>query len=230
MTTQGPPPAESARFLRVDLHSHTDSSYDCASKPEDIIAACLRRNVSCLAVTDHSVIGLAHEVAAQAPFSIIIGEEIYTSEGEIIGLFLDEEIPARLTPEETVNRIKAQGGLAIPPHPFDRLRGSRLRPEALLRLANQFDAIEVDNSRTHFVADRLKAAIFAQAHDLPTTGGSDAHHPSELGSSLTIMPSFDGPVEFMESLRRSRTSAGYSSFLVHVRTKYTKYRKFLAGS
>ena len=216
-------------LLRADLHSHTRWSHDCALSPRTVVESCLRRGVTCLAVTDHNEIDGAFAVAAIAPFKVIIGEEIKTAEGEIIGLFLRERIPPRLSPEETIARIREQGGVVVVPHPFDRLRGSRLRAAALQRLADQIDIIEVHNARIHLSADRVKAAAFARAHNLLVSAGSDAHTAREFGGAWVELPDFSGPAEFLAALRQATIHGRVANPIVHLLTKLTKYRKKYLG-
>ena len=132
----------------------------------------------------------ALELRDRYPELIVAGEEIKTTEGEIIGLFLEREIPRGLTPEETIARIRDQGGLVTVPHPLDRLRGSRLQESALHRVAHLVDAIEVVNARVTFAADNVlldeRAAAFAEQHGLALTAGSDAHAPHEVGAAYML--------------------------------------------
>ena len=104
-------------MLRADLHTHTYFSRDALTSPEKYVQACHKRGINCVAVTEHNNIAGALAVEKIAPFTVIIGEEARTAEGEIIGLFLHEEVPGGLSPEETVNRIKEQGGLGGGPPP-----------------------------------------------------------------------------------------------------------------
>src|SRR5579884_1465185 len=111
--------------MKIDLHTHTSCSKDCVSNYDRIIAAVQRAGLAGIAVTDHNEFRGAQEMKRRAPFVVIPAEEIKTSRGEIIGLFLQEWIPPGLEPLETVERIHDQGGLAYVPHPFDQVRGSR---------------------------------------------------------------------------------------------------------
>ncbi|MEE9324142.1 MAG: PHP domain-containing protein, partial [Dehalococcoidia bacterium] len=134
--------------LRADFHMHTHYSSDCATPPERLVARCVEVGLSCIALTDHNTIKGALEVERMAPFKVIVAEEIKTPFGEITGLVLKEEVPPGLSPQETVARIKEQGGLVSIPHPFDRFRNSVLKYEALESILSQVDIIEVFNSRT----------------------------------------------------------------------------------
>ncbi|HEX5506865.1 MAG TPA: PHP domain-containing protein, partial [Thermomicrobiales bacterium] len=136
-------------MMKLDLHMHTHHSRDCTIPTAEVIRLCRRRGLDGIAVTDHNTLAGGLEAVALAPagFTVIPGEEVKSSEGEIIGLFLREEIPAGLSPEETAARIRAQDGIVVVPHPFDPIRTSPLKTPALERLvaAGLVDAIEVLN-------------------------------------------------------------------------------------
>lgn len=211
-------------MLHVDLHSHTRHSWDSAMPVEALVDRCVRRGITCLAVTDHNTI--AGGLAAQkiAPFKVIVGEEIKTDEGEIIGLFLKEEVPRGLSPEETVERVHAQGGLVAVPHPYDRFRRSRLRAEALERLADQIDITEAFNCRTTLLRDSQRAEAYGRAHGHALGTGSDSHTPIEVGGTYVEMEDFDlrDPQEFLAKLRGARIVGQRANPLVHVPTRLVK--------
>ncbi|MFQ5459951.1 MAG: PHP domain-containing protein [Anaerolineae bacterium] len=169
--------------MRVDLHCHSRWSPDSGTTLEAIIKAVAARGLDALALTDHNAIDGALALADCAPFTVIVGEEVKTAEGEIIGLYLSEWIPGGLSPEATIDAIHAQGGVAYVPHPFDRIRGSTLTRGALARVAHRLDAIEAYNSRCLFPHFNLRAAAFARRMDLPAGAGSDAHAPDEIGAA-----------------------------------------------
>ena len=203
-------------MFKADLHVHTCYSKDSISSPEKVVQRCLDIGINCLAVTDHDTISGALEVKRIAPFTIIIGEEILTSCGEIIGLFLTEEIPRHLSPEETVARIKAQGGLVCIPHPFDRFRPhSRLRRNALEKIIPDVDLIEVFNSRTFLRQDSARAMQLAQSRGLPGTVGSDAHVVREIGRSFMELPEFNDAEQFRLALGQGKIFTQRASPLVH---------------
>jgi len=192
--------------IKADLHIHTCYSPDSRAKIPDIIKRCLKIGLGCIAITDHNTIKGALEAKEEAPFLVIVGEEIRTREGEIIGYFLQEEIPPGLSPEETARLIKEQGGLVCIPHPFDSIRrSSALKFEALCRIIDQVDIIEAFNARTFFPWDRKRALKLAEERNLPVSAGSDAHHPSEIGRMWMELPPFENsPRNFLEALRRGR--------------------------
>jgi len=210
--------------LKADLHVHTDCSGDCLMSVEKIIGRCLKKGINCIAVTDHNTVEGAFLLQKKAPFRVIIGEEVKTSEGEIIGYFLKDEIKAGLTPEETVTEIKRQGGLVCVPHPFDRLRTSKLSNDALYRIMDRVDLLEVFNSRNVFGEDNDLALRLAAERGIPVTVGSDAHWPGEIGSSYLEMAEFDSVEDFCRVIAKARRITVKSSIMVHVGTKLVKWR------
>lgn len=209
---------------RADLHSHTHFSRDGLATPEQFVRRCVARGLTCVAVSDHNNLVGALAVAAIAPFRTIISEEIKSTEGEIIGWFLQETVPKGLTPEETVRAIREQGGLVCVPHPFDRLRRSPLKTSALLRILPDVDAVEAFNARTTFRADNLRSTRFAREHGKILSAGSDAHWHPELGGTYVLMPEFDGPADFLAALRAGRIHAEIANPLVHLVSTIAKAR------
>lgn len=215
--------------MKADLHVHTIYSRDCSMSLEAVIDVAMKRNIECIAVTDHNTIVGALEMKRMAPFTVIVGEEIKTAQGEVIGLFLEEEIPQLLSPEETVSRIKEQGGVVYVPHPFDRVRRSRLATDALYALVNSIDIIEVHNSRTTFEADNALANEFARTFNLLKAGGSDAHSEMEIGRTYVRMSPFSTKEEFLASLARAEVVGRKSNPLVHLLSSWSKLRKKCLG-
>ena len=213
--------------LRVELHCHTYHSGDCLMRPERMIRACQERGIDVLAITDHNKFDGALEMQAIAPFTVIPGEEIKTAEGEIIGYFLREYIPRGLSAEETARRIREQGGVINVPHPFDRLRGGRLKRDALERLISLglVDMIEALNARTTRPEDNDKVYPFAQAHNLPVVAGSDAHSYPEIGTAYVEIRPFDGPQDFVQAVREGRIRGGLSPWLIHFASTWAKVYK-----
>jgi len=214
-----------APTIKVDLHVHTCYSKDCLVSLEDVIAAAQRQGLGALAVLDHNAIEGALALQALAPFAVIVGEEIYTTEGEIAGLFLRELIPPRLTPMQTVARIHEQGGLVYIPHPFESIRQARLNERALMEVLDHVDAIEVLNARVMRPQDNARAVRFAQAHDLPAGAGSDAHTAAEIGQAYVEMPPFTDPDSFLRSLSKGKVGGGLSLPHVHWFSTWAKIRK-----
>ena len=215
--------------LRTDLHTHTGFSPDSGTELEDFVARCVKTGLNCIAITDHNTIQGALQAQAMAPFRVIVGEEIKSAGGEIIGLFLKEAIPRDLPPLETVRRIKEQGGLVSIPHPFDHFRRSVISKEALYEVLPHADIIEAFNARNTLQGDNRKAEELAREHDILTTAVSDSHTLVEMGRTYVEMPDFDGsPAGFLESLAQASQVRRPITPLIHVLTTITKNRKKLA--
>ena len=215
-------------MIRADLHVHTCYSIDCCTPLEPIIDHCLNTGINCLAISDHNTIAGALKLQEIAPFKVIVAEEIKTSMGELMGLFLTEEVPKGLSPEETIARIRKQGGLVAIPHPFGRclLQNSNklLSGETL----SQVDIIEVFNSRSPFNSS-AKARSLASKYGLAASAGSDAHTLAEIGRTYVEMPEFSGPSDFLDSLSQGTIFGRRSSPLVHLASTWAKVSKRFRG-
>ena len=198
--------------MKVDLHAHTHFSRDALTSVSTFVRRYQRAAIDCVAVSDHNNIDGALAVRSDAAFRVIVSEEIKSSEGEIIGLFLQETIRKGLTPEDTIRAIREQGGLVLIPHPYDRVRRSPLREDAALRIMKDIDIIEVFNSRTVFSGDNQKSRALAEAHGKLMSASSDAHTPWEIGLSYTEMPLFEGPSDFLIALGKG-TILGRPAFI-----------------
>jgi predicted metal-dependent phosphoesterase TrpH/glycosyltransferase involved in cell wall biosynthesis len=199
-----PEPLADRDWIVADLHMHTSWSHDCQVPVEELLDHAEAEGLGAIAVTDHNVFGGAREavdLARGRDLVVIPGEEIKTDgQGEVIGLFLSEEIPRGLSFAATVDAIRAQGGIVYVPHPFDRLHAI---PDAatLRRHVQQIDVLEVYNARLLFEAYNDEALRFARKYDLTMGAGSDAHVLQGVGTGALRMRAFDGPEEFLASLR-----------------------------
>jgi len=214
-------------LIKVDLHVHTESSADCLTPYGEVIRWAQRRQLDALAITDHNTIEGALVVSAMSPLRIIVGEEVRTTRGEIIGLFLREEIPALLSPAETVRVIRRQGGLVYIPHPMDRVGRCALQLGALKEIIKEVHIIETLNARVIFPLDNRRAQRLARSYGLPGGAGSDAHQGFEIGRAYLEMPSFTDAYSFLESVRQGKVRGRLSSPLVHVGSTYAKFAKGL---
>jgi hypothetical protein len=215
--------------VRVDLHSHSFYPKDSRSTFDDIITAVQRSPLDALALTDHDQLEGALELQMRAPFPVIAGEEIKTENGEIIGLFLKEWIPPGLSPFETIDRIREQGGVVYVPHPFDRVRGSRITEDQLNAIADRIDVLEVFNARNALPRFNTKALDFAEGRRLLAGAGSDSHTTSEYGAAYVDIPPFSDAESFREALKSGTWYGRLSSPLVHARTRIDVLRKRAFG-
>jgi predicted metal-dependent phosphoesterase TrpH len=220
------------RPIRADLHNHTHFSPDSILSPEQLVERCLARKIDCIAVTDHNTIRGGIEVSKIVEarqledLTVIVGEEVRSAEGEILGLFLTEDIPRGLSGEETIDRIKSQGGIVGVPHPFDRMR-SALDYQRMVALMEQIDFIETFNARIVFKSHNDKARRFATENGLAMSAASDAHSPREIGRAYVEMRPFDGPADFLAALRDGRTAGRISSPLIHMVSRFAVIRRSL---
>ncbi|HXR11201.1 MAG TPA: PHP domain-containing protein, partial [Gaiellaceae bacterium] len=199
-----PAPLEDRDWIVADLHMHTSWSNDCSIEVGDLLDHAEAEGLGAIAVTDHNVFGGALEAVERARgrrLVVIPGEEIKTDgQGEVIGLFLREEIPRGLSFADTVEAIRAQGALVYVPHPFDRMHAI---PDAatLHRHLAEIDVFEVYNARLLFEAYNEEALRFARKYNLTAAAGSDAHVLPGLGTGAVRMRRFNGAEEFLVSLR-----------------------------
>jgi predicted metal-dependent phosphoesterase TrpH len=183
------------------MHTHCEYSFDSRTPLEQQAEAIRAAGLDAVCATDHDTIEGALRLRELADgFRVIVGEEINSRDGEIIGLFLERVIPPGLSAEETISRIREQGGLVTVPHPFSPSRPQHFRRETLERLWPQVDAIEVLNGRDAFPSDNDKAAAFARERRIPGTAGSDAHEASELGLAFVEVPDFTTAAELRDAL------------------------------
>ena len=171
---------------------------------DSVLRRCRDYGLDLVAITDHDNILGGLEARERSGLSVIVGEEIKTSQGDMIGLFLDEVVPPRLTPQETAKRIKGQGGLVGVPHPLDRIRPTAMRLRALLEILPWVDFLEGYNAHTILPQDNRRSVEFASLHSLPVVSSSDSHTAYELGRTYTEVPTteLDGtPDGLMRAIR-----------------------------
>ena len=204
---RGGEPLADRDWILCDLHMHTAWSHDCSIPVADLLDHAEAEGLGAVAVTDHNVLGgalEAVELARGRDLVVIPGEEVKTDgEGEVIGLFLSEEIPRGMSFAETVAAIRAQGGLVYVPHPFDRMHAIP-DPATLRRQLHEIDVFEVYNARLLFEAYNDEALRFARKYDLAMGAGSDAHVLQGVGTGAVRMRAFDGPEEFLIALRSAQ--------------------------
>jgi hypothetical protein len=200
---RGAEPLAGRPWILADLHMHTSWSHDCSIEVEELLEHAEEEGLGAIAVTDHNVFGGALEAVERARgrnLIVIPGEEVKTDDqGEVIGLFLREEIPRGMSFEDTVAAIRDQDGIVYLPHPFDRMHAIPF-PATLHRHLHAIDVLEVYNARLLFEGYNDEALRFARKYGLPMGAGSDAHVLQGVGTGALRMRAFDGPEEFMVSL------------------------------
>ena len=222
MTVSDPLPP--ARRAFIDLHCHTSASFDCLSDPRKVVRAAAARGLTHMVITDHDRIDGALRARDAAPdgITVIVGEEIRTTEGDLIAAFIESPVAAGSSASDTVKAVRAQGGLVGIPHPFDRFRGSMLRDARMASLASEVDWVEAHNARIVGNGND-RAATFAREHGLPGVAVSDAHTIVEVGVAYTALrgdPST--PAGLLAALAEPELVAGRASYAVRLWTPLAK--------
>jgi predicted metal-dependent phosphoesterase TrpH len=212
----------------LDLHNHSDRSYDGSNRLSDYERAHEAGRFHVLAITDHNRLDGALDFAEHATFPVIVGMEIDTGEGELIGLFLHEPVPPRRGAVETAEAIRAQGGLVYLQHPFYPLVRKPLRPRVREQLASasRIDIVEVRNGGPFTGRSDARARQWAVARGIPMAGSSDAHEPKDIGQIVTAVP--PGPLTphgLVERLRDGVVVDRHRSSIAQLATK-ARYRLF----
>jgi len=228
----------SREYIHCDLHMHTDHSPDCATPAELLLETAKEQGLGAIAITDHNEISgalQAREIAERiGGIKVILAEEVKTAhQGEVIGLFLSERIERGMSMKETIAEIRRQGGLVYVPHPFDRLH-SVPDYEHLIEIVDDIDILEVFNPRVAFSAFNEEAVRFARKYSIVPGAGSDSHVVQGLGSVKIRLRDFDGPQEFLESMReadivRKQRNLVYVQALKFLQTSGGRGGRSLAG-
>ena len=196
--------------VRVDCHLHTVASGDAVLTLEQLAGRARQTGLEVVCITDHNETSAAVTAAERdLGVRVILGEEIRTADGDVIGLFLTERIPYVLPLAEVTARIRAQGGLVYAPHPFDQVRSSVGRVLPGLCAEGAVDIIEVFNAKIADPALNDRAAELAAAYGLPGAAGSDAHDAPGVGAAYLEMPDFDGPAGFLAALAHARVTGEF---------------------
>lgn len=191
-------------WVRVDMHSHTMFSGDSTTTLDEIVESVVEAGIDVLCVTDHNAIegAVRLQKALDGVCRVIVGEEVRTHTGEIIGLFMTQKVSYGASAADTASQIRDQGGIVYIPHPFDPMRRN-LTEESLIQITEMglVDAIEGHNAKTSLQSLNKRAVAFGEHYDLALGSGSDAHVPHALGSAYMQMPDFDGPQDFLAKVR-----------------------------
>lgn len=216
-----------AQTIRVDMHLHTRRSFDCLSEPERVIEAADARGIGRICVTDHNEIAAALLMKEKFPDRVIVGEEVKTAEGvDVIGLYIERQIPRSTPARRTCDLIHEQGGLVYMPHPYAVGKGGDGR--LLDELADEIDVVEVFNARLHRPELNRRAAEWARRRGRPAGAGSDAHTLAEIGRAFVEVPPFDdSPASFLNALRAGRVHGETTPRIAHVASTYAKLHKLV---
>lgn len=215
------------KWVRVELHLHTRASEDSLVQIEDLLKHCDRIGIDRVAITDHNQIENALKAKAMAPDRVIVGEEIETTQGELIGYFMTEQVPPGLPPMAAITRLRAQGALISVAHPFDTTRTQHWDKNDLLAITPHIDAIETFNARCLSNKPNQVAEAFAKEYGLLETVGSDAHSLWEVGRACLTLPAFEEAEGFKVGLAKAEKTTKLSSPFVHLFSRYAVLYKKL---
>jgi hypothetical protein len=217
----------------ADFHIHTRFSRDSILTEETFIAKAIERGLTHVAVTNHNnvegAIAVRDKVAELGLtdlLTVILGEEVSTADGEVVGLFLTKTIPRGLSSKETADEIHRQGGLVSIPHPFDPFRGSHIKEGPLRNLADtgRIDCVEVFNCRITFQRHNTEAAEFAQRYGIPGIAASDSHSSFEVAMAFNALPPFETAEELKAGLADNQWHASRSSVFIHATTRWAVWK------
>ena len=221
------------RVAFADFHIHTRFSRDSVLDEETLIRRAVERGLTHICVTNHNnvegavaVRDRAREMGVDDRLTVILGEEVSTSDGEVVGIFLEKTIPRGLSANETVDEIHRQGGLVSIPHPFDPFRAAHIRPGPLRSLAEsgKIDAIEVFNSRVTFGSHNREAAAFAGRYGIPGIACSDTHSAFEVAMSFNALPAFGSADELKAGLADNDWHGSRSTVFIHLTTRWAVFK------
>ncbi|MGE5252192.1 MAG: PHP-associated domain-containing protein [Bacteroidota bacterium] len=217
-------------MLRVEFHCHTIFSKDSLVSPRALVDGSARKGIDRVVVTDHNSIAGARAAQALDPERVIVGEEVMTTQGELLAAFVEDALPAGLTPREAIRRLRQQGAFISVSHPFDSWRHGGWQEEHLLEILPLVDAIEVFNSRCMAPGSNEAADAFARRQEVPTTVGSDAHTVWELGRSTLLLPSFGSADELRNVLLEGVPKTRMSPQWIHLSSRFARMWKMINGS
>jgi predicted metal-dependent phosphoesterase TrpH len=211
--------------MRLDLQTHTRRSPRCGwLRPERLVERAMAVGLDGVAITDHNTTAAVDAARAAAPDELLVvpGIEVDTTAGQLIGLFVDDDIEPGQSPDAVIDAIRGQNGLVVAPHPFDALRD---RFTAMAEYADRLDAVETVNSRCVRADYNDRARAFAARHDLPAVGGSDAHFAHEVGTAYTALDDGAPTADAVRTaIREGRVTAQgeRGSLVSHAGTKLVK--------
>ncbi len=215
-------------MLRVEFHCHTRFSKDSLARPADILAACRRKGIDRLVITDHNSIAGALEARELDPERVIVGEEIMTQAGELLAAYVVDKVPAGLPPLEAVASLRAQQAFVSVAHPFDKMRSGHWELPDLLKIAPLVDAIETFNARCNLPLYNQQASQFAVEHGLPGTAGSDAHAIFEVGRVTMLLPDFKDAAGLRDIIRHGHVDGARSGFWAHLASRFASLSKWIS--
>lgn len=216
-------------MIKIDLHSHSEASIDGGITADDYAAILRNEIIDIIAITDHDRIDFAVGMQkALGEDKIIVGEEITTTQGEIIGLYLTRKIEPGLSAQETIDEIKLQNGLVYIPHPFEKLRKG-LQEDVLIALIEDIDIIEGHNGRAVVQNFGPKAFALAKQYAVPVASSSDAHTAKGVGASYTTLQERPTRQTLASLLAVGHITTGNPPYYTLLYPKINRLKKWIIG-
>lgn len=212
-------------MIKAEFHCHTCYSKDSLVTIQDLNAVARKKGLDRVVVTDHNAIQGALEASALDPSRFIIGEEIMTFEGELIGIFISELVPPGLSAIKTIEILRDQGAFITVAHPFDALRAGGWQLKDLENILPHIDAVEVFNARCMLPWFNSRAERFASLNSIASTVGSDSHTLIELGTATLTLPTFSDPSSLKTALASAQQNTHLSMPWVHLYSRYAAWWK-----
>jgi predicted metal-dependent phosphoesterase TrpH len=209
--------------VKTLIHVHTDYSLDSNLSLEALAWSVANERIGCIAITDHDTIDGALRFRSMTDALVIVGEEITTRDGHLIGLYLHERIPPGMSARATALAIRAQGGLVFVPHPFVRFYGCGLR-DRLAEVTDLIDAVEINNAQNILRRPDRQAERYAEHAGCVRYVGADTHRVGTIAPCYQYLRHFDGPHEFLPALAAARLVPGYHSPRYLATMAYTAVR------
>ncbi len=206
------------------MHTHSEASPDGGITRSQYARSLSSGLLDCVAITDHNHVDFALSLQQELGDKIIVGEEVMSTGGEIVGLYLTELVPAGLTPAETILRIRAQGGLVYIPHPFETIRKG-LHPAVLESIAQDVDMIEVCNGRAFAQNRSEQAYVWAKLNRVIGAASSDAHGYRGLGKTYTTLKDFPTRNNLLELAAQATLKTDWPGIRALLYPKYNKLKR-----
>jgi len=212
-------------MVKAEFHCHTCYSGDSLVSIQDLLTTCHQKGLQRVVVTDHNTIQGALEANALDPYRFIVGEEIMTQQGELLGIFVKEPVPSGLSPMQTIEILRSQAAFISVSHPFDFFRAGRWELDNLMKITPHIDAIEVFNSRCLLPRFNNRAKNFAQQNNLLGTVGSDSHYIGEIGTATLTLPDFNDATSLINALTLAQPQVRLSRPWVHFHSRRAAWQK-----
>ncbi|NLX12474.1 MAG: PHP domain-containing protein [Phycisphaerales bacterium] len=214
--------------IKAVFHIHSDYSDDSNLSVERICQLARDNGIGCLALTDHDTIEGARRLAELAgpDLQVIVGQEISTNSGHLIGLFLERKVEPGQSPRKTAEAVRRQGGLVVAPHPFNILFGCSLGRHAR-EIVDLIDIVEIQNAQNLLPIANWRAEDFARRVRRPAIVGCDVHHGDRIDACHFRIPDFEGPQGFLDALPQAILVKGRHSLNYFAKTAWLLLRSHL---